>query len=342
MRLPLYVLFSTAAMLSALVTCQTLSDAVKLRSVAKAYLYDKIELDVVILTLDNMLSTLDPPYQLHTPRPDDDHNLNLVLLGSGGGEGFMNSMMFRDLMHFLNHRQDWTQTGRIFYDSANAIYMKIMHRPQDGLRCLKISITDDMQEGLSHQPIMNALELRYSVEAYIDRSVKISVAVAKLAKLVHMITKYKKCDIAGLFSSLNLESDIADSFNLLNLGDDPAEDSAGDSDEELTCDIAEDKQCETSEEMACDIAEDKPCDTIQSFVVTLSNECSNIVTNHPERCQNGTQAQRIATESMAAFLQYYNRNPDGARNLLDESISNDDDVKITGELIVGAPGPNPE
>lgn len=327
MRLPLYLLFSTGAMLSTLVTCQTLGDAVKLRLVARGYLYDKIKLDAVIVTLDNMLSRLDPPYQLDTQRADCGHKY---------------FMMFKDLIDFLVKLQDRTQTGRIFYESTYAIFQKVDRYPEVGRRCLKESITHDMQEGLSHQPIMNALELRYSVEAYIDRRTQISVAVAKLAKLVHQITTNKKCGIAGLFYSLNLESDIADSFDLLNLEDDPAEDTASDSDEEMTSDIAEDKQCETAEEMTCVIAEDKQCDTIQSFVVTLSRKCSNIVTNHPVLCRNGTQAQRIATESMAAFLQYFNVNPVGARDLLNESISNDDPVKITEELIVRAPGPTPE
>lgn len=74
-------------------------------------------------------------------------------------------------------------------------------------------------------------------------------------------------------------------------------------------------------------------------IVALSIQCSNILysivdRDHPELWRNGAHAQRIANESMAAFLPYSQGNPAEALKILQASKSNDDDIEITKELNV--------
>jgi hypothetical protein len=64
MRLPLYVLFNTGAMLSTLITCQTLKDALSLRIVVGDYANRKIEREPVIAPLNEVLNTIDSQYPL--------------------------------------------------------------------------------------------------------------------------------------------------------------------------------------------------------------------------------------------------------------------------------------
>jgi hypothetical protein len=256
MRLSIYVLFYTGAMLSTgtLVTCQTLKDALNLPLVAQDFLNSKIGLDSVTVTLHEMLGRINPQHQ----------SKNLIMLD----DCRKNVEMFSMLVGYLFKRQDGTHPRRIFYESTVAIWRGEEGRISYGFDYLKKSISTDKKEGLPQQPIMKALELRTSVEEYIGSGIKYSVAAVKLSELLRWIyPKYFKG---------NTKADI----------------------------------------------------------VTLSFKCSNIDGDHPELCRNGTHAQRIANESMAAFLQYYQGETDKARNILKASILNDDDFEITEELNV--------
>jgi hypothetical protein len=298
-------------MLSALVTCQTLHDALELRLVAEDYLDYKINIDSVIVTLGEMLIRLDPPYHLKDCQmPDYSYHYDL----------------FATIRKFLIGRLDDTYAQRIFFESTDAIFQSIGGHFHAGRQIISKSTAYDKESGLPDQPIMKALALRSSVGRYITSRIEINVAVAELADELHWITGKWKCDIADLFNSLNLTGGITNSFNLLTLKDD----------------TTENLEPDTAEDTKSDIVEDKPCDIPGGFVVTLSCKCSDIVNNRPELCLTGTHTRRIAIESMAAFLQYYQRNPEEAHQLIEESMSNDDHVKITEELNMTASGLNRE
>lgn len=168
MRLSLYVSF-TGAMLSTLVTCHILKEALNLRSLVKAYQNHEIELGSMIVKLDEVLLKIDPALQLSN-FPDTNDRVRL-----------------QDLKWKLWGLKDDTQALGIIYESTDAIWGIADGRPIDAYKILEASEVNDKTSGLSDQPILKALELRFWVEAYIAGWTKTSGGVEYLPYLLKPI-----------------------------------------------------------------------------------------------------------------------------------------------------------
>jgi hypothetical protein len=149
MRLPLYVLFNIGAMLSTLVTCHILKEALNLRVLVDRYLHGEIVFGSVTLTLDDLLIGIDPGIR------------------SRNFPGISDFVSFGVLKRYLWDRQDGTHALRIIYESTDAIWRMIAGAPETAFKILRDSKFNDEKSGLSHQPIMKALDLRLAVDAFI-------------------------------------------------------------------------------------------------------------------------------------------------------------------------------
>jgi hypothetical protein len=189
MRLPLYILFNTAAMLSTLVTCQTLKDAQNLRSLASDLLRpnSEIQTNSVILALNTMLNRIDPasqPITMHEPYTLEHY-----------------SEYNRGVVHIsvvLYPRRNRTHPERILYETTRAMVAILAGDQHAGFDILEDSISNDTKLGLSDQPIMKALELRSSANAYITSQDRNSVDDAKLSKLLNSIYPDEQWDIENI------------------------------------------------------------------------------------------------------------------------------------------------
>jgi hypothetical protein len=205
MRVTVYVLFNIGAILSNLVTCHILKDAIELRELTDGYLHGEINLARLIVTLDEVLSTLDPEIRL------SDFEYSSYL------------MRFAALKVNLEDREDGTHSLRIIHQTTIAIWEKLGSHILLAENKLRESKSDDTKLGLCDQPIVKALNVRFAVEALIAGRIKTNDREARLSNVLKSI--YPE-DIPK-----DKTSDITD-------------EESTDITEEKTTDIAEDKPCD--------------------------------------------------------------------------------------------------